>query len=106
VDRKTLTLPGRWETAGAVAGSLAAMVRFGLPDDYWARYPEKMRSQTAEGLAQTARAVLHPTKLTWVVVGDRAKIEDGIRAGGFGPIHIVDADANPLEGEAEVGTDD
>src|SRR5690606_8665866 len=38
--RSTLTLPGRWETARAVAGDIAELVRFDLPDDYWQRYAE------------------------------------------------------------------
>ncbi len=96
VDKKTLTLPGRWETADAVAGSVIEMVRFGLPDDYWESYPALMRAQTAESLAQAARDVLHPDRLTWVVVGDRSKIESGIRAAGFGPIQLVDADGRAV----------
>jgi zinc protease len=97
VDKKTLTLPGRWETAGAVASSLSEMVRFGYPDDYWESYPVEMRAQTAETLTRAARDVLHPDRLTWVVVGDRAKIEAGIRAAGFGEIRLVDADGKLVD---------
>lgn len=96
VDKKTLTLPGRWETSGAVRKSIAAMIRFGFPDDYWAVYPGEMRNQTVESLSRAADEVLHPDRLTWVVVGDRGKIEDGIRAAGFVPIHVVDADGRPV----------
>ena len=104
VDKKTLTLPGRWETGGAVGASIAQMIRFGFPDDYWYQYPGKMRDQTVEQLSEAARQVLHPDRLTWVVVGDRAKIEAGIRAAGFGPIHLVDADGNAVESEGEAGS--
>jgi zinc protease len=97
IDKKTLTLPGRWETNAAVGAAIAAMVRFGFPDDYWTRYPVEMRAQTTDRLADAAERVVHPEALTWVVVGDRAEIEDGIRAAGFGPIHLVDADGNPAE---------
>jgi zinc protease len=99
VDKKTLTLAGRWETASAVGSSIAEMVRFGFPDDYWESYPDRMREQTVETLSRAARQVLHPDRLTWVVVGDLARIEDGIRAADLGPIHIVDADGQPLAGE-------
>ena len=34
-DQNTLTLPGRWETNGAVMASIIEMTRFNLPDDYW-----------------------------------------------------------------------
>ncbi len=104
VDQQTLALPGRWETGRAVGASVTEMVRFGFPDDYWDRYPDEMRAQTVESLSAAARSVLHPDRLTWVIVGDRAKIEDGIRAAGFGPIRLVDADGRPLsdgDGQAE-----
>ncbi len=101
VDRKTLTLPGRWETASAVEGSIAEIVRFGFADDYWDTYPEQMRAQTVESLTRAAREVLHPHRLTWVVVGDRAHIEEGIRKAGFGPIHLVDPDGRPIAGGTE-----
>jgi zinc protease len=96
VDTKTLTLPGRWETASAVAGDVAAMVRFGFPDDYWEDYPKEMRAQTTETLLRAARDVLHPDRLTWVVVGDLKKIEPGIRKAGFGPIQLLDAEGHPI----------
>ena len=41
---QTLRLPGAWETAGRVAGSISEIVRFGLPDDYFQTYPENVRA--------------------------------------------------------------
>ena len=43
-DQKTLTLPGRWETNGAVLGDIVEMVRFGLDEDYWDRFPGAVRA--------------------------------------------------------------
>jgi zinc protease len=37
----------------------------------------------------------------WVVVGDREKIEAGIRQLGIGPMYLIDADGNVL---SELGT--
>ena len=54
-DRTTLSLPGRWETGAAVAGSLAEIVRFGLPDDWWTTYSGKVR---ALDVAEVAAAEL------------------------------------------------
>lgn len=95
-DSGTLTLPGRWETAGSVAGSIAQMVRFGLPDDYWATYPDAVRGLTLADVTETARDVVRPGQLVWVVVGDRATIEEPIRALGYGDIQLLDADGNRL----------
>ncbi|MCE2525907.1 MAG: insulinase family protein [Acidimicrobiia bacterium] len=93
-DRRTLSLPGRWETASAVLGSLAEIVRFGLPDDYWDTYAGSIRALSEEEIRQAAVDVVHPEALVWVVVGDRAEIEAGIRELGFGDIVLLDADGN------------
>lgn len=93
---QTLRLPGAWETAGAVAGSIGQIVRFGLPEDYFETYPNKVRALTQEQLAGAAKKLIHPDKLIWVVVGDRSKIESGIRELKLGELHLLDVDGNPL----------
>ncbi len=95
-NKTTLTLPGRWETNGAVLGDIVEMVRFGLPDDHWSKYAETVRALTLADVTAQARRVLQPGKMTWVVVGDRAKIEGTIRALGLGEIRFIDADGNPV----------
>jgi zinc protease len=97
-DKNTLTLAGRWETANAVADSLAEMVRFGLPDDYWNTYPDQVKALTDRQITKAADDVLQPEGMVWVVVGDRAKIEEGIRALGYSDIILMDVDGNVLEG--------
>jgi zinc protease len=96
-DKNTLTLAGRWETANAVAGSLAEMVRFQLPDNYWDEYPDMVRSLSDEQISAAAKAVLRPDNLVWVVVGDRARIAEKIEALGYGDVVLMDADGNILE---------
>jgi len=98
-DKNTLTLAGRWETADAVADSLSEMVRFGLPDDYWDTYPDRVRALTGSQVSEAANEVVQPDNMVWVVVGDRARIEEGIRSLGFGDIVLMDADGNVYEGE-------
>jgi len=96
-DKNTLTLAGRWETAGAVADSLVELVRFGLPDDYWDTYPDNVRALTDKQISEAARVVVQPDGMVWVVVGDRAKVEEGIRALGYGNVVLMDADGNVLQ---------
>lgn len=97
-DQKTLTLPGRWETNGAVAGDIAQMVRFSLPEDYWDTLGSRVRALTLDDITAQADRSLQPGKLIWVIVGDRAKIEDGIKELDLGEIHYIDADGNPVGG--------
>ncbi|MBI5384074.1 MAG: insulinase family protein [Verrucomicrobia bacterium] len=96
VVNQTLKLPGTWETAGRVAGALAEIVRFGLPDDYFQTYPQKVRALTREAIASAASKVVHPDHLVWVVVGDRAKIEASVRELNFGEVKFLDADGQPV----------
>jgi zinc protease len=92
----TLTLPGSWETMDDVAASIGEIVTFGLDDRYFDGYAGRIRAQTLETVTAAARETIHPGELVWVVVGDRSKIEPGIRQLGLGEIRLIDADGKPL----------
>jgi zinc protease len=92
----TLTLPGSWETMGAVAGSIGDIVAFGLDDRYFDTYAERVRAQNASTVTAAAAKVVQPDHMVWVVVGDRARIESSIKELNLGEIHLVDADGNPV----------
>lgn len=94
--RGTLTLPGRWETGRAVAGSLAEIVRFGLPDDYWKSYAQRVDAVDQSSVDAAAQKLLTPGTLTWVIVGDRSLLEDELKALGLGEVVLIDADGNVL----------
>ena len=92
----TLTLPGNWETMDAVQGSLEQLVTFGLDDHYYETYAQRVRALTIPDAAGAAQETIRPDHLVWVVVGDRSKIEAGIRELNFGEIRFLDADGKPL----------
>jgi len=92
----TLTLPGNWETMDAVQGSLEQMVTFGLDDHDYETYAQRVRALTIPDAATAAQEAIRPDHLVWVVVGDRGKIEAGIRELNFGEIRFLDADGKPL----------
>jgi zinc protease len=83
----TRSLPGAFETAGAVLASLADSNRYGRPWDYPAGLKSAYESLTAKDIAAAADAV-RPDSLVWVIVGDRAKIEAGVRALNLGPVEV------------------
>ena len=97
-DQNTLTLPGRWETNGAVMASLIEMTRFDLPDDYWDTFADAVREVDLSDVSAQADRVLQPDNLVWIVVGDRVRIEEKIRGLGLGEMRFLDADGNPAEG--------
>ncbi len=95
-DKKTLTLPGRWETNGAVLGDIVEIVRYGLPDDHWSTFAGQVRALTLEEISAQAERVLQPGKMIWVVVGDRSKIEEKVRGLDLGEIRFLDADGKQV----------
>jgi zinc protease len=95
--RNTLTLPGRWETAQAVANDIAQMVRFTLPDDYWEQYADLVSDVSVQEANAAARNQLKPDQLIWVVVGDLAEIEDEVRALNLGELALMDVDGKILD---------
>jgi len=48
-------------------------------------------------LVNVAKEVVHADQLVWIVVGDRSKIESGIRGLGWGEIQFLDADGHPAK---------
>jgi zinc protease len=92
----TLTLPGSWETMSALAGAIADIVTFGLDDRYYDTFADKVRAQTIESVTTAAAEVIHPDQLVWVVVGDRSKIEPGLRELKLGEIRLIDGEGKPV----------
>jgi zinc protease len=94
---ETLSLPGSRETQNAVGNSIVDLVQFGLPDDYYETYAGKVRALKTTDLADAAHQVMHPDQLTWVIVGDRAKIEVGVREVNLGELHLLDAQGKTVQ---------
>src|SRR6202011_719964 len=78
-DALVLTLPGSNETSREVASSYADILTYGLPDSYLNDFVGKVNALSAADLQAAAGKLIHPDALTWVVVGDLAVIETGIR---------------------------
>src|ERR1043166_1902226 len=91
---ETLKLTGAWETSGKVSRSIAEILRYGLPEDYFKTYPDKVLALTLPDVTKAAETVVRPDHLIWVIVGDLAKIEPGIRELGLGEIRLIDTNGN------------
>ncbi len=96
-NNQVLELPGSWETMGAVSGSIGNLVRFGYPDDYYQTYAGKVKALQLAQVAGAAKKIIHPDNLVWVVVGDRAKIEAGVRELNYGELKLIDAEGNLVQ---------
>jgi zinc protease len=95
---RSLTLPGQWETMGAVGESMGEIARYGLPDDYFNTYADHVKALGMDDIKAAASAVVHPDNLVWVVVGDREKTEPVVKKLNLGPVRLMDADGNVKPG--------
>jgi zinc protease len=84
--------PRRVETNGAVAGQLADLAFFGLPETELSTYLTRIAAVRPADVNRVARRYLQPEQFTVVVVGDLAQIRGGIEALGLGPVTVLDAD--------------
>ncbi|WP_263984433.1 pitrilysin family protein [Streptomyces sp. HPF1205] len=81
--------PLRYETAAAVADTLADQVEQQLPDDFQAGlYVRLAETGTVEATAAVVNAFPLDRVVT-VLVGDAAKIADPVRELGIGPVTII-----------------
>jgi zinc protease len=85
-QQQVAELPGSHETMNAVGSLLGDLLQFGLPLDYYESYVKHVSELTVEEVVSTARAVLNPSALVWLVVGDRATLEPSLRKLGIGEI--------------------
>ena len=96
VKSGALALPGSWETNRSVLASIAEMERYGLADDHFDTLADRINALTVAELNAAAQKVVKPGSLIWVIVGDKAQIEEGIRGLNLGPVVEIDADGNVL----------
>ncbi len=92
---EVLKLPGQWETNAAVASSVANLVRYNLPDDYYQDYDANVRNLSLDQVRRVSGQVVRPGDVNWFMVGDRAKIVEKLDELGFDQIIEIDADGNP-----------
>jgi zinc protease len=87
VNGSVRELPGSFETSGDVMGGLRTIVKFGRPDNYYEKLPEKYTSLTAEQIDAASRAVLKTDDLLFVVVGDAETVKPQLEKTGL-PIEL------------------
>lgn len=87
-----LGYPAEFETTGDIAGSLAALFVYGLPDDYPSRFVGRTLAVTQAEVSAVAKQHLDASRFLVVVVGDRATIEAPLKALNLGPVRVMSVD--------------
>ncbi len=88
--------PIRYETTGAIARALAAMRIYGLPDDYFDSYRDRVLGVRPSDVLRAAREHLHPDSLQLLVVGNPDVVRGPLEELGCGPLHAYDTEGQPV----------
>jgi len=98
---QVLKLPGQWETNSSVNSSVRNLIRYNLPDDYYQKYDQNVRTLSVDDIRKVSNQVVKPEKMNWFMVGDRAEIISKLDELGFDSIIEIDADGNLLKPAVE-----
>jgi zinc protease len=79
--------PLRLETTVGLASRLSQIAVYGLPDDYFDAYRERILAVSADDVLRAARDHLHPERMVAVVVGDAAQLREPLEE--FGEVRVV-----------------
>ncbi|MER3525403.1 MAG: hypothetical protein C4326_15520 [Ignavibacteria bacterium] len=84
-----LGYPSQFQSVGEIAGALAEVVLYNLPDDYFNSYTSRILAVTKKDVERVARTYIDPDRIVIVVVGDRKKIEQAIAPLQLGQIEYL-----------------
>jgi predicted Zn-dependent peptidase len=87
-DGLVRSLPGDFATAAGIAGRLAEQVLYALPEDWWVRYPERVRSVTPAEVTRVAGRVLDTGNLATVLVGDSGTVKPQLEGLPIGELEV------------------
>jgi predicted Zn-dependent peptidase len=84
-----LRFPERFETVASVARQVGELYTYDLPLDYYNDYTRRILAVTVQDVQRVARQYVDPERVAIVLVGDREKIEAGVRALKLGPVETM-----------------
>lgn len=81
-----LGYPDNFSNVGSIAAQIAEMVQYHLPDSYFNDYIANVMAVKKEDVRRVARKYLDTDDLAIIIVGDRSKVEKGLKATKIGKI--------------------
>jgi len=82
-------------TAGVLSRAME-LKDYGLPADYWDRFPEQIMKLSPERVREVARKYVPVDNIQIVAVGDASKIREPLKK--FGPVEEYSSDGKLLTG--------
>ena len=82
------------ESPQALLNNAVTRYRFGLPADYWDRYPQRIMAITEADAQAMAKKYLDPSRLQIVAVGNSEGVARALRK--LGPVEVYDAEGRRI----------
>lgn len=86
----------QFESLGRIAQQVADLWALGLTMAELQRESDETQKVTLEAARAAAKKYAMPERATVLLVGDRAKIEAGVRENNLGEIVLLDAEGKPV----------
>ena len=86
VSNKVAKIPGSYEKKRSLRNALADAYSKGRTIEYLEQYGEKVKSLELKDIHNEAKGLINPSQLTWVIVGDVAKIKSQLESLNIGDI--------------------
>jgi zinc protease len=81
------------ERPAQLLNNILQVEHFGLPADYWDKYPDRIAAVDAAQVQAAAKKYLDLGHLQWVAVGDEKQIRDALMK--YGSVTVVNAEGKP-----------
>jgi zinc protease len=78
----TRSLPLRFETSAQIVGRIVEERVYGLPPDYWQRFPAMIEAVEPEQVRAVSSRLLNPAAMSVVVVGDAGAVRSDLESLG------------------------
>jgi predicted Zn-dependent peptidase len=88
-DYQVGVFPLRFETTGGIASAIEPIAIYGLADDFWQTYRDKIEAVGAAEAHAAASELIRPAELLIMAVGDAGLIRDDVAALGVGTVEVV-----------------
>lgn len=83
---EALSYPRNFQSVSDISSQIEELVEYNLPDNYFNEYVTKILNVKNDEVYAAAKKYIVPEQMIIVIVGDRAKIEDGIKQLNLGEI--------------------
>jgi zinc protease len=89
-NSRTLSLPAQLQSIEGISAVVSRIVDDRLPKNWWSQYIASVNATTSADVAAMSKQYVDPAHLVVLIVGDKAKVFDSIKATNIAPVVELD----------------